>query len=334
MISKTKNEIDSNDIKKIFTHYFVNEKVEKIEELKDGCFNMSYLVILGNGRQYVLKIAPPDNVELLTYEKDLMVTEINFHSLVEHHLRVPVPQIVKFDFTKDIIPYNYFIMNKLQGQPLDKCEPISGDQRKAIYKQLAKYLAYMHSIKGEHFGYENLSEDFIGKNYHESFKTMFKHIINDADKKNINLPVSSTELFITLDRYAYVFESITEPIFVHYDLWDGNIFVSDMDNSPTIEGLIDFERGFFADPAADISQMAGYIDLEKDTYFIEEYNKYAKVPFNLGENELLRVKLFRLYVFGIMIVESYYRDVDGSYNDQLNWATDEFSKLYNSMSAV
>jgi aminoglycoside phosphotransferase (APT) family kinase protein len=331
MKSKTKSNIDSKDIKKIFSHYFTGAEVINIEELKDGCFNISYLVVLDTGREYVLKIAPPDDVELLTYEKDLMITEINFHSLVEHHLRVPVPEIVKFDFTKNIIPYNYFIMNKLNGFPLDKCEPVTRDQRKSIYKQLAKYLAYMHTIKGEHFGYESLSEGFIGKNYYDSYKTMFKHIINDADKKSIKLPVNSEELFNTLDKYSYAFESIIEPVFVHYDLWDGNIFVSDMDTSPTIEGLIDFERGFFADPAADISQMAGYIDLQEDTYFLEEYNKYAKVPFNLGESELIRVKLFRLYVFSIMVVESYYRDVDGSYDGQLNWAKDEFLKLYSSI---
>lgn len=332
MISKTKNKIDSNDIKKIFKYYFASEDVVNIDELKDGCFNMSYLVVLESGLQYVLKIAPPDNVELLTYEKDLMLTEINFHSLVEHHLRVPVPEIVKFDFTKDVIPYNYFIMNKLQGKPLNRCEPISGDQRKAIYKQLAKYLAYMHSIKGKHFGYENLREDFVGKTSYESYRIMLKHIINDGNKKCIELPVNSEELFITLDRYAYAFESIVEPVFVHYDLWDGNIFVSDMEGRPTIEGLIDFERGFFADPAADISQMSGYIDIEKESYFIEEYNKYAKVPFILGEDELIRIKLFRLYVFVIMIVESYYRDVDGSYNKQLSWAKDEFIQLYKTMS--
>ncbi|MGL1891174.1 MAG: aminoglycoside phosphotransferase family protein [Spirochaetaceae bacterium] len=328
MESKTKNNINLEDIKKVFDCYFKGSNVTEIKELKDGCFNMSYLVGLENGDEVVLKIAPPDVVELLIYEKDIMLTEVKYHNLVSKTIDIPVPQIICSDFSKNIIPYNYFIMQKLHGKPLNRCEPISDKQRKTLYLQLAKYLALIHDIKGEYFGYEVLKEDFVGKGYYESFKIMFNYLIEDADKKDIKLPISSEELFALLDRYSYTFKNIIEPVFVHYDLWDGNIFVTDMDNSPTIEGLIDFERGYFADPAADFSQMAGYIDLEKNSYFIDEYNKYAKKKFELGEAELIRIQLYRLYVLTIMVVESYYRDVDGSYNDQLKWATDEFLKLY------
>ena len=104
-----------------------------------------------------------------------------------------------------------------------------------------------------------------------------------------------------------------------------------MDSAPEIEGLIDFERGYYADPAVDFSQVAGYIDLEKNSWFLEEYNKHAEKQFIFDEDTKIRIKLFRFYLFLIMVIESYYRDVEGSYNEQLKWSEEELVKLYNNL---
>lgn len=329
MLSKTKSKIKNIDIERIFNQYFKSNRVMDISELKDGCFNISYLVKLENNMEYVLKVSPSDDVEVLTYEQDIMVTEVNFHVVVQKHLPIPVPEIIYSDFSRKIIPHNYFIMSKLNGEALDKYGELSNKQRKIVYKSLAKYIAYIHNLTGDHFGYIPLSDNFLGKNYFDSFKTMLKYILDDGKRKSIPFPVSYNDLWNKIEGYSDSFKGIYEPVFVHYDLWDGNIFVSDIEGKPTIEGIIDFERGFYADPAADFSQISGYIDMEKDTYFLEEYNKYAQKPFILGQSEKDRIKLFRLYLYSIMIVESYYRDIDGSYQNQLEWATSEFIKLYN-----
>lgn len=332
MESATKSTLNENDIITIFKGLFPLVKYNSSKELKDGCFNLSYLVLLENGAKYVLKVSPTNNNNLLSYETDMMSTEVYFHTRVIKELNIPIPKVIFSDFSKTIIKQNYYIMDKLEGTPLDKIENITDIQREVLYTQLAKHLASMHGLNGRHFGYKVMEQELYGLDYFDAFKFMFNKVLLDGVKVKAVMPQSLNSIMVLLDQYAESFNIISEPCFVHYDLWDGNIFVLDMDSSPKIEGLIDFERGFFADPAADFSQIAGYIDLEKNKYFIDTYNEYSKRSFTLGKHEKSRISLYQLYLFSIMIVESYYRDVDGSYTGQLNWASGEFQKLFKKLS--
>lgn len=331
MKSTTKTSLSNKEIDTIFKKSFKECTVQSIEELKDGCFNTSYLIQLNDKNEYVLKVSPPEYVELLTYEQNIMHTEILFHSLSEQLSSIPVPRIVSSDLTRKLVPYDYFIMEKLYGAPLNKIENITGGQRRILFTQLAEYLARIHRIKGDHFGYPLMKKQLLGLSYYKSFVYMVEQVFNDGRGKGVKLPIDERKISELINRNRYVFEGINEPVFVHYDLWDGNIFVKNMDSSPEIEGLIDFERGYYADPAADFSQISGYIDLENNPWFFEAYNKHAENPFDLSGQALIRIKLFRLYLFLIMIVETYYRDVDGSYNEQLKWSEDELVKLYNDL---
>lgn len=327
MKSKTKGHIDRSDINNIFKKFDPLHRVLDTRELTDGYFNISYMVSTERGEEFVLKISPPDDVDILSYEKDLMASEVYFLDQVSG-LDAPVPKILFRDFSREIIPYNYFIMEKLHGTPLNKMEPISESQREHLYRVLAKYLAEIHRVEGDHFGYISYKKEWEGYTYFEVFREMFKLLLIDAKRLDITLPLTTIEIDDVLDLYRECFTGITDPVFVHYDLWDGNIFVTDWESDPKIEGLIDFERGFFADPAADFSQVAGYIDLKNNPWFIEEYNRHSSKTFIMDDSAMKRVELYRYYVLLIMVVESYYRDVDGSFKGQLEWATAEFLKLH------
>lgn len=326
----TKASLSNTQIEKIFTNLSGSGKPDVIRELTDGCFNTSYFVSMGEGEEYVLKVAPPDDVTLLTYEQDLMRTEIAFYKKVSGRTAVPVPEIVKEDLTGTIIANSYFIMKKLQGLPLDKVEALSGEHRISLYRELAAHLAEMHRISGSHFGYPFMN-DGSERNYFQSFCHMVDLILDNGADMNIELPVSEDGIRQLIMKYRYAFEDIKNPVFVHFDLWDGNIFVQHRGEKPEIEGLIDFERGFYGDPSADFSQCDGYIDLKENPWFFEEYNKYAAVPFIADEKAFVRIKLYRFYLFLIMIIESYYRDVNGSYDGQLKWSEEEFLKLYEAL---
>ena len=334
MVSTTKTKLDESQIKSIFRQIFKTDNIKNIIELKDGCFNATYLVELDKRKEFVLKVAPPVNVSILSYEQNMMETEIHFHKLSKDKTNIPIPGIIYSDLSRTIIPYDFFIMEKLHGTPLDKFPQITFEQRKAIFIQLAESLAQMHKIKGEHFGYLLMEKEIRGKSYFEAFSHMIYILLKDGRSRKVNLPIAEKEILAILKRYKDAFDSVSEPSFVHYDLWDGNIFVVNLDSEPVIEGLIDFERSFYADPAADFSQISGYKDLGKNSWFLEEYNKYAEKPFVLDENAKIRIKLFRLYLFLIMVIESYFRDIDGSYNDQLKWSEGELVKIVSELKVL
>lgn len=62
-------------------------------ELTDGMVNTAYRLTTADGRDRVLKVAPPPGTPLLTHERDLMRTEaMAFARMAEHGL--PVPEVL------------------------------------------------------------------------------------------------------------------------------------------------------------------------------------------------------------------------------------------------
>ena len=57
------------------------------KELKEGWFNVVYDLRLADGREVILKIAPPADAEILTYERNIMETEVGSMRLVPMRIR-------------------------------------------------------------------------------------------------------------------------------------------------------------------------------------------------------------------------------------------------------
>src|SRR5689334_13865335 len=66
---------------------------DAVRELKEGWFNAAYNIQLADGREVILKIAPPKHAEVLSYEKNIMATEVAAMRLVRQNPAIPVPEI-------------------------------------------------------------------------------------------------------------------------------------------------------------------------------------------------------------------------------------------------
>lgn len=334
MESKTKSKVDRVSIEKICKKiYGQSTLVSEVQELTDGCYNASFLIHIDNeDKDVILKVAPSDDVAILSYEKDIMKTEVMLYQQVKEMTEIPIPVLIDINFARDIISVPYFVAERLYGMPLNKIEPISQEQRKIIYSQIAKYLAKLHHIKGDYFGYPNMN--YPGVPYKIAFRNMVAEVLEDGKKKNAFFPMDYEAFFSLYDKYLDVLDEVMEPVLVHFDLWDGNVFVTDMSTSPSVEGLIDFERSFYGDRLADFVQVSFYIDLEIDHYFLDIYNMYSDEKIVYGQDERVRILLHKIYLFIIMIVESKYRDIEGSYNQQRDWASQELIKLVEQLRAI
>ncbi len=325
MESLTKARVSEADIRAMCLKGFGLD-LKAYKELNDGFYNISYLVELTDGREMVLKVAPPGDVDILTYEKDIMAAEVTFYKLCHEDADIPVPSILFEDFDLDIFASPYYFMSKLEGIPATYVKDISPAMRREIYEQLAAYLGRIHRIKGQSFGYISMKDRCQDKSYYECFRLMMDVLFEDAKRVGQDLPFDLERMKGLLEKSKFAFDAVSEPCLVHYDLWDGNIFLkghADM----TIEGLIDFERGFYGDPAADISQAGGYIDLENSDYFWDIYNENADVKVTYDRPMKVRIMCYRLYVFMIMYVETFYRDIDGSFDGQKQWVLGEIPKI-------
>ena len=106
MESKTKNRKTRQQIGAMAARAFDGMALaageDAIVEMKDGWFNASYQVRLADGRVVILKIAPPAGSEVLTYESNIMTTEVASMRLVRRNPAIPVPEIY---FSDDLLGY-------------------------------------------------------------------------------------------------------------------------------------------------------------------------------------------------------------------------------------
>jgi len=81
-----------------------------VSELEHGWFNVTYQMRLRDGRQVVLKIAPPPAVEVMTYERGAMAVELAALRLITERTDVPVPTVDFADQSQELCDAAYFFM--------------------------------------------------------------------------------------------------------------------------------------------------------------------------------------------------------------------------------
>ena len=79
VISKTKYEASEAEIIELFSFHKMGN-VTDIAALGAGEFNSVYKVTCDNDTSYALKIAPPQNAKVLSYENNLMKSEVFWYS--------------------------------------------------------------------------------------------------------------------------------------------------------------------------------------------------------------------------------------------------------------
>ncbi|MEV4571413.1 phosphotransferase [Nonomuraea sp. NPDC049419] len=92
------------------------------EEITHGWFNVIYRIRLRDGRQVVLKIAPPGHVAVLTREQDMMRTELAAMALVRRPTAVPVPRVDHADLSRELIDAGYFFMDYVDADNFGRAQ--------------------------------------------------------------------------------------------------------------------------------------------------------------------------------------------------------------------
>lgn len=81
-------------------------------------------------------------------------------------------------------------------------------------------------------------------------------------------------------------DTLQKPSLVNFDLWAGNVFVRKQEDGYYLTGMIDFERSFFGEPLASFSSaLLLYDNVEKETAFLEGYNKASEKPLVITDND-------------------------------------------------
>ncbi|MDR3691140.1 MAG: aminoglycoside phosphotransferase family protein [Fimbriimonas sp.] len=310
MDSLTKPTVSQVQLEAICREY-LGSKLQSAVELKDGWFNAAFLLTDVYGQEAVLKIAPLDTTRVLRYEKALMHAEVTSMRMVRERTTVPVPEILSYDTTRGMADSDLFLAEKLPGMPLDRARPLmTQDAQDAVDLQVGVHLRMLHSLHGCGHGVFN---EPAHATWRDAFLTMMDWLGHDASDMNVELPEG---VFEAGDHLLWALDEAKTPSFLHWDMWDGNIFVDPQ--KATVTGYIDFERCMWGDPIIE-ANYAG-----PRPAFLKGYASDILSRPGARESRLL----YDLYLHLILVIESHFR---GYPLEHEAWGR---GKLYETLQAI
>jgi aminoglycoside phosphotransferase (APT) family kinase protein len=315
MESKTKNKKTRSQIAAMAARAFGGMMLEggddAVTELKGGWFNAAYVVRLADGREVILKIAPPQAVEVMQYEQQIMATEVAAMRLVRQHPAIPVPAIYFFDTAHDLCDADYFFMEKIAGDNLEHVKAsLPAETQAAVEAQIGEIIREVNSFTGTYFGYDG-NPALRAETWRAAFITIMEATLEDGARKNAVYGYTYDEIRATYRKHLSALEEVTMPCLVHWDAWDLNLFVRD----DQIVGIIDFERALWAEPLMEAQFRAFSIDGGVS----RSMHGYGKTSFTFAEEQ--RCWLYTLHLALVMNTECYYRNYDSDfmYNLAMKW---------------
>jgi len=303
MESKTKNRKTREQIARMaeraFSGVALDSSEDAVTELKEGWFNVVYIIRLADGREVVLKIAPPSKAEILTYEKNIMATEIATMRLVAQNPAIPVPQIYFFDSAHDLCDSDYFFMEKLTGENYSHIKKSLPQAMQAqIDQQIGRIVREINRFTGTYFGYDG-NPNLRGKTWKETFIKICDSVLEDGIRKHADYGFYINDIRKAILKHASALEYISIPQLVHWDAWEPNFFVQD----GKVTGILDFERALWADPLMEAQFRILFFDGVND-----QLRGYGKTSFTHKEDQ--RNHLYTLHLALVMKTECYYRNYD------------------------
>jgi aminoglycoside phosphotransferase (APT) family kinase protein len=269
-------------------------RLVRADPCEEGWFNAVHRLGLDDGSSVVLKVAPPPEVRVLRYEQGLITTEVDALRLVRERTDVPVPEVLFWDQSCELVPSPWFVMTVCPGALLSEVRTSLDEAAgAAVDAQLARIVASVNALTADRFGRPEPSAPRDDR-WSTAFMRLVEDLLRDASGADLDLPIAAADLRSVLD--TEVLDVVTTPRLVHWDLWDTNVFV---DDDAMVVGVIDFERVLWADPLME----AQFVGRRVHDEVVEAYG----TPLFDQPGAVERRRLYDLYLGLVMTVECAYR---------------------------
>ena len=242
----TKNKQSEEVLSKMIKNAFPEKKVETIRELTEGMCNVTYDIAFDDGVECILKIAAKDTTGNTSNEIRLMDAEVTAMRLVRENCSFKVADVLAHDRSKTICDGEYFFMEKLPGTNYSFIkENLSEDVNRKLQREIGEISGQLCSITNPQFGF--LGDEKRYDSLADLVRTMLLNLISDGQKKNVDLGCDPDQLIEEFEKEKHIFDEVSHATLVHWDMWEGNVFVED----EHVSGIIDWERAMWGEPFMD-----------------------------------------------------------------------------------
>ena len=165
-------------------------------ELTEGTFNTAYALHLADGRQVVLKVAPPPEAPVLTYERHLLHTEALCLRAFAERTTVPVPRLLHVGSGSAGLARDHVLTSLVPGASwASQAHAVSPAERRRLRHQLGGHVAAMHRVTGEGpFGYPAPGSPLTGPTWVEAYQRIIAALVDDAARYGAQLPLPAQEV--------------------------------------------------------------------------------------------------------------------------------------------
>lgn len=313
MDSLTKTRLDGDKIDALARAAFgTSARLLAVEPIEHGWYNAGYRVDLaGSGPpRTFLKVAPMPSVPVLRYEDSLMHAEAATLDRLAASGITQTPAVEARDFSRRIVPADCLFLEWRDGMMLSEAMPsMTSAERLRVRRQIGAVLGASHRIDAQQFGYAGRQE-LQAKSWPEAFGKMVDALLADAAEFDASLPAPKEDIAASFTAASHLIESVREPRLTHFDLWDKNILVKQDARGWGLSAILDWERGFYGDPLADVFSATLTSTQEERQALLTAAGLEDRGP----EDEInaRRAALYRAYLWLVMIVEAPSRGFGGS----------------------
>ncbi len=247
--------------------------------LGDGMFNAVFAA--ETNPPVVLKIAPRPQVPVMTYERDMLATELYWYDQIRQHTDIRVPKILYSDPAGNLCGAPWVVMERLPGVHRDKC-PLSNAEK---HRRTAEMVAQIHNVPGTGYGYV---QNGLYENWADAYISMIENLLADARQYRAVLAAAPC-------------------VMVNFDLWSSNILCHTVDGQ-TRFAWIDPERSLWGDPVLDFLPLESFTaPLDKKILSLTTHNALCQVSVQVNRETRLRYAFAQGLLALIQEVEKYYR---------------------------
>ena len=307
----TKNRQTDATITKMAKAAFPDKQVFRIMELPEGMCNAAYYVVFSDGSESILKIAAENGTGYLSNEINLMKAEVAAMNLVRSHSDVKAAAVQAYDTSRTLCSGDYFFMEKLPGTNYHFLRSkMTEAENAAIDCELGQIARSLQGIRNPQFGFLGDSRRF--DTLYAFVRVMLVNLLHDAAARQIDIIHSGDDYLSWLEQDRSAFDEVRIASLVHWDMWEGNVFVQD----GHITGIIDWERSMWGEP---------YMDDRFRRHNIRESFLAGYGIRSFTENEKRRLRWYDVILYLTMMIEVFYRE----YEDKGNyyWTRDLLAQV-------